>query len=467
MMADLDDRKLEQARDWVEHTLGGRIVRWEAQERWRPQYFADVEKPDGSILPVLLRGWRAPGIVDTTENSRKRLEREAAVLRVLEGLPVNSPRYYGFEPEGGWILMETVPGDELLTEVTDTARQTNLFRDYISDFVRIHAADPRTLGLPDTFAPPADGEANARANYHAHRANYRAAGSGPDPLIELAWCWLDAHSPAAPAQWSLCTGDIGANQFMFGPEGYRSLFDVEMAYIGDPLQDLGMMRYRNMCYPVADFEAVLDHYFTVAGREFDRPSLQYWTMVGLLGVSPTFWKLLPDPDPEMAADMLLVWGMQNRRRGLTECLQQIYGLPTPPIEGLPSSDDGDDPAARHLAYLLRVLDIREREEGSGQTLRLAKANAAIALRKCVHGTAFEQAELEDLCGLTGQRHGSVEEARSRLVDLIREDFEKDIAIRLAALARIERRREYIAEPAIRAVGFASFAPLDSYGRRDA
>ena len=193
-----DDRQTEAARAWVERTLGGRITSWRSQERWRPQYFADVERPDGAILAVLLRGWRAPGIVDTIENSRKRLEREAAVLQALERLPVKSPRFYGFEPVGGWILMEAVPGDDLLAAVTDPALQTALFKEYIGDLVAIHAADPITLGLPVSIAAPADAGANARANYAAHRASYRDAGSGPDPLIELAWCWLDANAPAPP-----------------------------------------------------------------------------------------------------------------------------------------------------------------------------------------------------------------------------------------------------------------------------
>jgi aminoglycoside phosphotransferase (APT) family kinase protein len=457
----IDERRLDEARAWLERVLGGRIVSWRAQERWRPQYFAEVEKPQGETLSVLLRGWRAPGIVDTIPDSRKRLEREAAVLEALQRLPVKAPRYYGFEPAGGWILMEAVPGDDQLTAVSDSSRQSELFKDYIDDFVTIHAADPTTLGLPDSFVAPADGDANARANYGAHRARYRAAGSGPDPLIELAWCWLDAHAPAVPKKWSLCTGDIGANQFMFGAGGYRALFDVEMAYIGDPLQDLGLMRYRNMCYPVADFEAVLHHWFEASGRPFDSDSLQYWTMVGLLGVMPTFWNLLPDPDPAIAGDMLLVWGMQCRRRGLTECLQQICGLPTPPVSGLPSSDDSADPVARHLAYLVETLGLRSAEHGEDLTLRIARANAAIALRKAAHGAAFAGADLDDLCRLTGEKHATLDAARARLVELIRSDFEKDLAARLEALARIEWRREYILEPAIHAVGFASFHPLDT------
>ena len=79
--------------------------------------------------------------------------------------------------------------------------------------------------------------------------------------------------------------------------------------------------------------------------------------------------------------------------------------------------------------------------------------------------AIDMAEWADGLGFVvivlSEHHGSAEEARARLVELVRADFEKDLEVRLAALARIERRREYILEPAMRAVGFASFHALDS------
>lgn len=457
----VDERRTEEARAWIEQTIGGRIVSWRAQERWRPQYFADVERPDGTVVPVLLRGWRVPGVVDTGTNSRKRLEREAAVLRALGTLPVKSPRYYGFEPEGGWILMEAVAGDDLLTEVADIERQTALFKDYMADFVTIHAADPATLGLPDSFVFPHDAEANARANYRANRANFIAAGCPPEPITELGWQWLDAHAPAPTEKWSLCTGDVGANQFMFGPEGYRSLFDVEMAHVGDPLQDWGLMRYRNMCYPTPGFEQALRHWFELSGRPFDVASLQYWTMVGMMGAMPTFRALELNPNPAAPGDMLLVWAMTQRRRGLLECLQQIHGFDTLPITGLPTSDESDDPAVAQLVYLIAALDLQAREKGEDPVLRISRANAAIALRQAVHGQAFAAADLADFASLTGERHGSLEEARQRLAELIRTGFDRDLERRLATLSRIEWRREYIYDPALRAVGFTSFSPLDA------
>src|SRR5687768_14535728 len=105
------ERQTEAALAWVEAKTGGSIVRREEQRRWRPQWFLDVETKDGNILRLLLRGWRAPGVVDSEEGSRQRLKREAAILAALDALPVKSPRYYGYCEDDDWLLMEAVPGD--------------------------------------------------------------------------------------------------------------------------------------------------------------------------------------------------------------------------------------------------------------------------------------------------------------------------------------------------------------------
>src|SRR5687767_7546643 len=43
--------------EWVESTIGGRVVQWEIQPRWRPACFVDVDV-DGAIVPLYWRGAR-------------------------------------------------------------------------------------------------------------------------------------------------------------------------------------------------------------------------------------------------------------------------------------------------------------------------------------------------------------------------------------------------------------------------
>ena len=58
--------------------LGGRVVAWESQPRWRPACFFELER-DGEILPLYWRGARGE-----FHTSTKPLVREGAVIDVLE-----------------------------------------------------------------------------------------------------------------------------------------------------------------------------------------------------------------------------------------------------------------------------------------------------------------------------------------------------------------------------------------------
>jgi len=59
-MTSLDDgRHTAAALAWAAETIGGQIVRQERQKRWRPTFYLEIEKPDGSVKHVILRGFRA------------------------------------------------------------------------------------------------------------------------------------------------------------------------------------------------------------------------------------------------------------------------------------------------------------------------------------------------------------------------------------------------------------------------
>jgi len=89
---------------WIESELGGRVVDYERQERWRPAFFIDFER-GGESLPLYFRGVR-PEIAEGAQA----IAHEARVLQELErgGIPV--PHVYGVCPEPYGIVMEHSPG---------------------------------------------------------------------------------------------------------------------------------------------------------------------------------------------------------------------------------------------------------------------------------------------------------------------------------------------------------------------
>ncbi len=449
---------------WVENTTGGKILERIEHARWRPQWFLKVALPDGSTGEYVLRGYRNSGVVDSEEGSRRRLRREAGVLAALQGTGVKVPGYFGYESSGDWFLMERVSGSEMLTEIEDSNLQAQIFRRYLDNMALLHRLDPAELELPEDIFRPRDAEECATWAYRAGEKNFRANPGGADPLYELALRWLSRTRPKPMSRLSLCTGDMGANQFFFEHGELRSIFDLEMAYVGDPLQDIGMMRYRNLCYPIGGFAAGVRHYFEVAGRPFDEASLNYWTVVGFLGASLNYAPLREHPDPMKPGDMSLIFAMTMRRRGMAEVLHHIHGLELPPRPVPPAS--AHDDYSKYFEFVVEA--IRQHygpnaEDKAKHAFKMLQSHAEL-LRNCnSFGTQITADNLEDLAGCLNQRPRDLRSGLSDLLELVKEDPERDFALRIGALYRIEVRNEYLLEPAIRVCGFRPGVPLERIG----
>ncbi|HEX9505572.1 MAG TPA: phosphotransferase family protein, partial [Acidimicrobiia bacterium] len=114
----------ESLRTWVEETTGGRVV-----EATRPPgggsrelYLVDVERPDGTVLPLVLR-CEAGGSFTGTEISPAK---EAVIYRALEHTDVPAPRVVGLAPDDAALLMERVAGTGDLSTLEPDARQATM-----------------------------------------------------------------------------------------------------------------------------------------------------------------------------------------------------------------------------------------------------------------------------------------------------------------------------------------------------
>src|SRR5436190_2549387 len=91
-------------RAWVEETAGGRIA-WVSRSPAggsRELYFLDVERADGTVVPLVLR-CEGGGSFAGTEISPSK---EAVVYRALEPTNVPVPGVVGIAPGGAALLME-------------------------------------------------------------------------------------------------------------------------------------------------------------------------------------------------------------------------------------------------------------------------------------------------------------------------------------------------------------------------
>ena len=94
----------QKVRAWLERELGGTVVAFDRQARWRPAWFADVSR-DGRLRRYYVRGSRGGNFLEMIT-----LAQEADVNRVLlkHGVPV--PAVHGMIDDPPAIIMDRLPG---------------------------------------------------------------------------------------------------------------------------------------------------------------------------------------------------------------------------------------------------------------------------------------------------------------------------------------------------------------------
>jgi hypothetical protein len=190
------ERHTEEAFQWAESITGGRIVSKRRQARWRPHWFLEIDTGESEPLRVMLRGFRNPGYLNDEKGARASLATEAGVIRSLQDTPVRVPRFYGFNEELSWILMEWVSGTEFLTEIDDETLRHDLFRQYMENIAALHTLDREKLDLPSGLPRPSSERDNVIGKFEAREAMYRRyTGIDPEPLFELGLRWIRDHVP--------------------------------------------------------------------------------------------------------------------------------------------------------------------------------------------------------------------------------------------------------------------------------
>jgi len=470
MSNDGHSRNLERAFAWAEGIMGGKVVAKEDQKRWRPQWFLDIEKPDGSIHRVVLRGWRA-ATTGTEEENRRFLEREAAVTRALQGTGVKVAAFHGYDPEGGWMLIDRFEGSPHIGDVEDLQLQKKIFHSYMENLALMHSLDCAKLGLEGVVDPPASyedaigGEAGGLAWY---RKEYdKVVEKDPEPLVELGLWFASTHKPRPTKHYSLSTGDPGINNFMFQGDRFVGLYDLELAYIGDPLREICQMRLKTMCHGsgeryLHDLPDGIRHWADALGVELDRESIGYWTVVAMLQGPMLTVRIMNKPDPEYIAEFEHMNTHQpHYRRGLAEALAEYYGLElTVPEKPEPHSDR----MSRYYELVTRQLlethvRLSTSDEHKFLLERTADFTKTLELDKA-YGEHTRAANMADLSAVLGQPVKSEREGLAMLQARIKKSPEQDIPGVVQALFNIEVRNAWVFEPMQRWAKYRTAAPLD-------
>jgi aminoglycoside phosphotransferase (APT) family kinase protein len=395
---------------WLESTLGGRVVAATRQPRWRPAWFADLERPDGSLVPLYWRGDR--GLVPGASP----LRREAEVLTLLEAEGIPVPHVYGFCPEPAGIAMARVEGDPDFHRAERDERE-KVADDFLAALARWHAIDPgrfEALGLRRPVTP----QDHALNSLRRWERLYRSTAAAPAPLIEFSLSWLHRHAPTSAGPTVLVHGDNGPGQFLFERGRVTAVLDWEFCHLGDPMEDLALIRGRDVSYPFGDLRARFARYAELSGTAIDLPRLRYYSVLAMVITPVGLYPVLTHRPDGADFAQALAWNAVFSRT-LVEALAQASGVALAPVE-IPEGH------ASPRAWIHDALvDTLRRDIGPNQVDDFARYRVEVAALLADHlrradrcGSASDAADLDDAAALLGRRpddRAETDEAVQRLV----------------------------------------------------
>ena len=434
---------------WVEDVVGGRVTSVEQQGRWRPHFFVDVEKGVGSIVPLLLRFPRDPELVAGSKFlSHFDIAHEARILSALQGRGLAIPKFYGFNEEAQTILMQRVKGTNDLADLDEDVRHTVL-SEYFENLARLHSlavGDDATVevGLPESP------EQLALANkFRYMEMDFESVQKTlrPEPLLEFAIWWIHEHVPLDRMRASWVQGDTGPGQFMVHDGHISALIDWELSHLGDPLLDLGVMRMRNMLYPVGDLNSYFDGYAEIRGEPLHAQALCFYTVMSMLLSPLGMAATIQNPDPGIGS-MIPRFGWDvTLRRGLCDALCEACGVRAdPPALPNPRPVQRTD-LMRFLAEYLEKLCLPVgRSDYEQFVLRGAIGVARTVELQGEVGRLLEADDLDDIGAVMGVRPVDREEGLRQLSGLVAADPATHALNLLWVFSRMEQRRDFLWRP---------------------
>ena len=380
--------ELESVTSWLETNLG-RVRSVERQPRWRPVWFADVER-DGEVLELCVRGDRTdfPGIFP--------LEHEMLCQRLLheQGIPV--AEVHGWIDEPRAFVIDRVGGRPDFDGVDDAERDA-VVDDYLAILARMHALDVEPFadaGVVRAPAPPQSGEVGLAA----YVSWYRRSKKRPDPFLEFALQWL-ARNPLAPHEReSMIVWDSG--QFHHAGGRILAVLDLELAHVGDPMMDLAAWRMRDTILGFGDFNQLYARYGELAGAPVDIDAIRHHHVAFTLSNRLAFHAALADPPPGSDYMTNLQWCGETDLFAV-EALADELGIQLEAVE-LPEAEVS--PVARAHGHLVASLwDLPVDGEAAEYERRRAFRLARHLQRFDEIGRVCVAADLDELAEVLGRR----------------------------------------------------------------
>ncbi len=392
---------------WFERRFGGSVIELARQTRWRPVWFATVDR-NGERHELVVRGDRTdmPLIFP--------LEHEMTFQRLLgeHGIPVAA--VHGWIDELPAYVMDRVAGQEHFGDTSDEDREAAV-DDYLAILARMHKLpiEPFIAAGTSRAADPAQSGTVGLERYEEH---YRALKAHADPLLEFFLGWLrrnriDTGGREAPVVWD-------SGQFHHAGGRILAVLDLELGHIGDPMMDLAAWRMRDTIVGYGDMGTLYARYEELSGEPVDINAVRWHHLAFTLSNQLAFSRALKDPSP--ASDFMtnLQWCAETNLFA-TEALADELGIQLPQVDMPEPRLSGAGQGHRHLVRALRSITTGDRfvQHELRTLFRLARH----LQRRDEIGDALAGDDLDDLAQLLGTRPASWDEGEAKLEQFVVND----------------------------------------------
>jgi aminoglycoside phosphotransferase (APT) family kinase protein len=262
-MATTVDDGTEQITAWLRTNIGGKVVRINRQPRWRPVWFADVER-EGETLELCVRGDRLdmPLIFP--------LDHEMRLQATMHDHGIPTAKVYGWIDKPMAYVMDRVPGRNDFEQSTDAERRAAV-DDYLQILARLHSLDIAPFVDAGIMRAPTP-QQSGTFGLSRYEKVYRSIKVHPDPFMEFCLAWLRRNPPDSKQRESAIVWDSG--QFHHQDGRIVAVLDVEIGHIGDPMMDLAAWRMRDTIIGYGNFAELYDRYSEITGEPIDLDAIQ-------------------------------------------------------------------------------------------------------------------------------------------------------------------------------------------------
>ncbi|HKQ81396.1 MAG TPA: phosphotransferase family protein [Steroidobacteraceae bacterium] len=157
------------------------------------------------------------------------------------GLPVPKPLHLeAQESELGppFILVERLRGSAPGSYFGLQSPCPGAFRDLARMLAQLHRVDPAELG----FKVGPDPERSLEQLIGQYEKKWRDNAVKPSPLIDYAYSWARRECAREPGIACVTHGDCGPYNVLVQDDRLMAVLDWEFAHVGDPAEDLGIVR---------------------------------------------------------------------------------------------------------------------------------------------------------------------------------------------------------------------------------